>query len=151
MKLLLLLLCSVIAVFAESFKQIDIDLQASFYIQKQNRQSTLKQYAYQFSIYHNTSKPFFSASYCVYGKKLIKFSQKVDKPKYKMCLNKDNTINIYSLSKSFRHVAQTEYNVVIKAINLKIQNKHTQQSCNAEVKTYKQLHETINKCIKNEL
>lgn len=149
-KFFLIMSCAMIS-FAAGFQQIDIHMAASFYIQKENRQSALKEYDYDFSIYHNTKDEYRASRYCFYDYIEVAFSPKVNKAKHKMCLNANASQYIYSLTDSFRYSAQTEYKVVIDSIDIRIQKRKSKKVCKATVNCFTQMEEEINRCIKSEL
>ena len=149
LKVLMLFLAMSSALYANSYEQIDVNLKADFYIQKANKKSSTKNYTYNFSLFHDIKKTFKQNSYCFFGKKMVNFSKKVKKAKFKMCLNEDGTKYIYSLSESFRYVPAKKFKVMIKNIDLKIINNTTNAQCDYKVNSYKGINQKINECIVN--
>lgn len=133
---------------ASSYKYSDINMKVDFYIYSDNKQSKTLTYTSNFAIYYDKNKEFREKIYCFNDSEYIFVTKNSKKPKYKMCIDKNNVTKIYVMDKNFRYQKSNYFNVKINNITLKIKDKESQKICNAEALEYFGINSKINQCLK---
>lgn len=133
---------------ASSYKYSDINMQVDFFLTSKNQKSKTLTYTSNFAIYYDENKKFKEKIYCFNDNEYIFVTKNSKKPKYKICIDQNNSSKIYVMDKNHRYQKIDEIDVNVQNIILKIEDKDSKRICTAKALKYDGITSKINQCLK---